>query len=72
MNTGFWLGNLRERDNFENPGVDGRIILRWNFRRWVWGGMDLIDLAQDKRHVAGTCECGNEPSGSIKRGEFID
>ena len=22
--------------------------------------------------VAGTCECGNEPSGSIKRGEFLD
>jgi hypothetical protein len=20
--------------------------------------------------VAGSCECGNEPSGSIKRGEF--
>jgi len=22
--------------------------------------------------VTGTCECGNEPSGSIKCGEFID
>jgi hypothetical protein len=22
--------------------------------------------------VAGSCECGNEPSGSIKRGEFFD
>jgi len=22
--------------------------------------------------VAGTCECGNEPSGSIKCGEFFD
>ena len=22
--------------------------------------------------MAGTCECGNEPSGSIKCGEFID
>jgi hypothetical protein len=21
--------------------------------------------------VAGSCECGNEPSGSIKRGEFL-
>ena len=26
------------------------------------GGMNWIELAQ----VAGTCECGNEPSGSIK------
>jgi len=31
-------------------------------------GMDWIELAQ----VAGTCECGNEPSGSIKCGEFLD
>jgi hypothetical protein len=35
------------------------------------GGMVWIELAQD-RQVAGTCECGNEPSGSIKRGEFRD
>ena len=24
------------------------------------------------RQVAGACECGEEPSGSIKRGEFLD
>jgi hypothetical protein len=35
------------------------------------GGMDWIELAQD-RQVAGTCEYGNEPSGSIKCGEFLD
>ena len=36
------------------------------------GGMDWFDLAQDRERVAGTCECGNEPSGSIKCGEFLD
>jgi hypothetical protein len=35
------------------------------------GGMDWIGLAQDRR-VADTRECGNEPSGSIKRGDFRD
>jgi hypothetical protein len=35
------------------------------------GVMDWIELAWD-RQVAGTCECGNEPSGSIKCGEFLD
>jgi len=35
------------------------------------GGMDWIKLAQD-RQVVGTCMCGNEPSASIKCGEFLD
>jgi len=42
--TGFWWGNLRERDHWGNPDVDGRIILRWVFRNreevvgteWSW------------------------------------
>ena len=39
--TGFWLGNLWERDHWGDPGVDGRIILRWIFSKWnvgVWTG----------------------------------
>jgi hypothetical protein len=37
--TGFWLGNLRERDHLEDSGINGRIILKWIFRKWdigVW------------------------------------
>jgi hypothetical protein len=30
--TGFWWGNLRERDHWEDPGVDGRITFRRIFR----------------------------------------
>jgi hypothetical protein len=33
VRTGFWRGNLRERDNLEDPGIDGRIKLRWIFRK---------------------------------------
>jgi hypothetical protein len=32
--AGFLWGNLRERDHLGDSGVDGRIILRWNFRNW--------------------------------------
>jgi hypothetical protein len=27
------VGNLRERDHWGDPGIDGRIILRWIFRK---------------------------------------
>jgi hypothetical protein len=40
---GFWWGNLRERGNLADPGVDGRLILRRIFGKW---DMDWIDLAQ--------------------------
>jgi hypothetical protein len=39
--TGFWWGNLRERDHLEDPGRDGIIILRRIFRKWNGGlGID--------------------------------
>jgi hypothetical protein len=37
----------------------------------VWGcGLDSFGSGQGQ--VAGSCEHGNEPSGSIKYGEFLD
>jgi hypothetical protein len=30
--TGFWWGNLRKRGHWGDPGVDGRIILRWMWK----------------------------------------
>ena len=32
--TGFYWGNLRERDHWEDPDVDGSIILKWIFGKW--------------------------------------
>ena len=35
--AGFWLGNLRKKNHLGDPGVDGKIILRWIFRKWNVG-----------------------------------
>jgi hypothetical protein len=32
--TGFWWGDLRERDHLEALGIDGSIILKWIFKKW--------------------------------------
>ena len=53
------------RDLLVEQGVDGRILLKWFCMIWV-RGMDWIDLVQDRDRCAGICECGNEPSGSVK------
>jgi hypothetical protein len=40
-------GNLREGDTLDDPGVDGRMILKWIFeKRDV--GMNWIDLTLDR------------------------
>jgi len=67
----FGGGILRERAHLDDPGLNGRIILRWIFRKLdvvVWTGSRWLRIG----HMAGTCKCGNEPLGSIKCGEFLD
>jgi hypothetical protein len=35
--TGFWWGNLYERDRWGDPGLGERILLRWIFKKWNVG-----------------------------------
>ena len=49
-----WWGNLREKDHFEDPGVDGRIILRWIFRKWdmgAWTGLSWLRIGTGGGHL---------------------
>ena len=70
--TGFWWGNLRERDHLGEPGADGKITLRWIFRKWDVGCMDWIELAQDRDRWRALVNAVMNLRGSIKHGEFIE
>jgi hypothetical protein len=47
VHIGFWRGNLRESNHLEDLVLDGRIILKWIFKK-LDGGVDEIELAQDR------------------------
>jgi len=52
--TGFWWGILRERGHLEDPGVDGRIIMKCIFRKWVvraWTGSKWLRIGTGGGHL---------------------
>ena len=59
MHTGFWCGNLRERDHLEDLREDIKMDIK---------EVGLLGMG----FLAGSCECSNESMGSIKCGDFLD
>jgi hypothetical protein len=59
------------KDYLQDLGLDGKIISKWIFNKWdgkAWIGLIWLRIGTGW----GACECGNEHSGSIKCGEFLD
>jgi hypothetical protein len=52
--TGFWWGNVREREQWGDPGENGRIILGWVFRKrdvGVWTGLGWLRIERGDRQL---------------------
>jgi len=52
--TGFWWGNLRERNHLEDADVDGTIILKWIFRKFdvgAWTGSSWLRIGTGDSHL---------------------
>jgi hypothetical protein len=64
--------SLNRRDHSEDRDIGGRkIILEWILRKFggeVW----IVFIWLKTGTLAGCCEHGNETSGSLKGGEFLD
>jgi hypothetical protein len=52
--TGFWYGNLRKSDHLGDSCIDGRIMLRWTFRKWdveVWNGSSWLKIGTGRGYL---------------------
>jgi hypothetical protein len=71
VHIGVWLVDLMEGNHLGDKGIDGRIILKCIFKKGD-GRHGLVCSVAGQGKVAGACEYGHEPSGSIKCGAFLD
>jgi hypothetical protein len=65
------LENLKGRDHSEDLGSDGKITLEW-FSGHRMERCKLDAFCSGWGPGGGSCEHGNEPSGSVKGGELLD
>jgi hypothetical protein len=45
---------VRERDHWGDQGADGRIIIKWIFRKWdveVWTGLSWLRIEKGGGHL---------------------
>jgi hypothetical protein len=59
--TGFLWGNRKERDHLEDLGIDGRIKLRWIFKKWdvrAWTGSIWLRIGTGRALVNAVMNLG--------------
>jgi len=47
VRRGFSWGDLRERGHLEYLGIDGRVKLKWTFKKWyveAWTGLSWLGI----------------------------
>jgi len=53
MLTGFWWGNLKERNFMENLGLEGKDNIEWSIKQIEWKEMDRNIITQDMESGGG-------------------
>jgi len=66
------VGKPEEKRTLGRPRRRWVDIIKMDLQEVGCGYMDCIGLAQDRDSLADACECGNELTGSVKCGEFLD
>jgi hypothetical protein len=71
MHTKFWSENLKRRYHLERLRRRLEDKIRMDVTEIGWEGVDCIHLAQDRDQWRAVVNTVNEPSVSIKGGEFL-
>ena len=72
MYTGFLGGGSEGRRPLGSPRFRWEDNIKMDLQEEGCGGFDWINLAQDRGGWPALVNAGNEPSGSVKCGEFLD
>jgi hypothetical protein len=56
----FWWGSPKERDHLEDRGVDGIRMDLGDIDSGMWSAYSWLRIGSG----GGSCECGDDPSGS--------
>jgi hypothetical protein len=71
MYIGYWWESQKKNKLLGKPRRRWVDNIKMDLRQIGWGGVDWIDLAQDRDQWR-SWEHGNEPSGSIKCWEALE